>query len=282
MELLQLRYFCEAAKCENFSSIAKKYGVPTSAVSQSVRRLEKEFGCDLFDRSANRIKLNDKGQAFFDKAISALNLLDTAKSEAMELDNRVIDICINTNRRTVMSAVEKFKRRYPDVEVITKFFSDPTENDCDIVISHDDKRLVGYDKAKLISEKLALAVLSDSPIAKSKALDFASLSAEPFVTMTEASSLSTITYQICADYGFKPRIAVQSDDPFYLRKCVEYGLGITVVPLFSWQGQFSEKVRLIPLEGYIRDTFLYIDRARPVSEYTLYFIELLKAEFENQ
>lgn len=53
MELLQLRYFCEAAKCKNFSSIAKKYDVPTSAVSQSLRRLAKEFGCDLFDRSAN-------------------------------------------------------------------------------------------------------------------------------------------------------------------------------------------------------------------------------------
>ena len=64
MEFLQLRYFCEAAKCENFSSIAKKYGVPTSAVSHSRRRLEKEFGCDLFDRSANRIKLNDKCQFY--------------------------------------------------------------------------------------------------------------------------------------------------------------------------------------------------------------------------
>ena len=55
MEFLQLKYFYESAKHESFAKTAEIYMVPTTSVSASVRRLEKELGCSLFDRSANRI-----------------------------------------------------------------------------------------------------------------------------------------------------------------------------------------------------------------------------------
>ena len=45
MEILQLRYFFLSAKNENFSTTAKMFDVPTTAVSSSVRRLEEELGC---------------------------------------------------------------------------------------------------------------------------------------------------------------------------------------------------------------------------------------------
>ena len=54
MELLQLRYFCDAAQTQNFSKTAKKYLVPTSNISQSIKRLEKELGCELFEHRGNK------------------------------------------------------------------------------------------------------------------------------------------------------------------------------------------------------------------------------------
>ena len=45
MELLQLRYFYESAKNENFAKTAEKYMVPASSISASVKRLEEELGC---------------------------------------------------------------------------------------------------------------------------------------------------------------------------------------------------------------------------------------------
>ena len=49
MEFLQLRYFYESAKNKSFAVTAKNHMVPTSSVSASVKRLEKEFGTNLFD-----------------------------------------------------------------------------------------------------------------------------------------------------------------------------------------------------------------------------------------
>ena len=43
MELLQLKYFRDAAETENFSATAKNFGVPASDISQSIKRLEKEL-----------------------------------------------------------------------------------------------------------------------------------------------------------------------------------------------------------------------------------------------
>ncbi len=278
MELLQLRYFCDAAECENFSLVAKKYSVPTSAVSQSIRRLEKELSCELFDRSANRASLNDRGAEFLQKVKAAIELIDGAVAEVLREESACIDICINTNRRIVMQAVEKFKRQYPDIEIKAKVFADPTDSEFDMIITYDDERLNGYNRRKLLSEKIALAVPRQNPLYGVENLDISQLKAQPFITTTETGSLYPLAEGICAEYGFKPKIAVQSDDPFYVRKCVEYGLGVTLVPLFSWQGQVSDNIRLIPIEGHIRDTFIYTNNKKKPSVYTERFIDMLVDE----
>ena len=64
MEMLQLRYFYDSAMGESFSKTAQKYMVPVSSVSASVKRLEQELGTPLFDRTGNRVLLNEKGRQF--------------------------------------------------------------------------------------------------------------------------------------------------------------------------------------------------------------------------
>lgn len=276
MDLLQLRYFCDAASTENFSKTARKYGVPASDISQSIRRLEKELSVSLFTRQSNSISLNDVGAAFQKRISQALSLIDEAKNSVADDGNRgKINICINANRRIVMSAFEEFKRQYPDVSIKTRFAFDPVSEDFDLIVSTEDKRLNKYERTKLISEKLALAVNSDSIFASCSNLDFSLLAEEPFITMNEPSSLFNLTHQICADHQFVPRIAIQSDDPLYIRKCVEYGLGIAIVPLFSWKGQFSENITLKPIEGYTRTTYVYTNTHRYISKCTREFLNLL-------
>ena len=65
MELLQLKYFCDAAKNLNFSKTARKYTVPPSNISQSIKRLEKSLGYPLFLRHANKIILTERGKRFY-------------------------------------------------------------------------------------------------------------------------------------------------------------------------------------------------------------------------
>ena len=76
MELLQLRYFFESANLESFAKTAEKYMVPASSVSASVKRLEAELGCRLFDRTSNRIVLNENGKRMMDSLKVIFDELD--------------------------------------------------------------------------------------------------------------------------------------------------------------------------------------------------------------
>lgn len=278
MELLQLKYFCDAAVSENFSNTAKKFGVPQSDISQSVRRLEKELGVTFFSRRANGISLNDKGREFYKRASAALELLSEAASMARDDSGGRIKICINTNRRIVMQAVEKYRRMYPGVEIITTHFTEMGNDDFDIIIDSDSRGYSQYKRTLLISEKIMLAVKSESKYAKAKQVDIAALADEPFIAMSEKSSMYAITESICRDFGFKPKIAMQSDDPFYVRKGVELGLGIAFVPSFSWQGLFSNDVALIEIEGCVRDTYVYTNAENYTPTCVKNFLDVLLKE----
>ena len=87
MEFLQLRYFYESAKNKSFALTAKKHMVPTSSVSASVKRLENEIGTQLFDRSSNRITLNEKGFVLFETIDEIFNKLDETLSAITEKSN---------------------------------------------------------------------------------------------------------------------------------------------------------------------------------------------------
>ena len=63
--------------------------------------------------------------------------------------------------------------------------------------------------------------------------------------------------ELCRRAGFEPSIAITTDDPFYVRRYIELGLGIAFVPAFSWKGQFSNDVKLLDICHYTRDTYLF-------------------------
>lgn len=283
MELLQLNYFCNAAKCENFSKTAATFGVPPSDISQSIKRLEKELGTELFLRRANSISLNEKGRAFYEKVREALSIIDGAKAELTDDEQKgTLSVCINTNRRIVMQTIESFRRKYPEVDIYTKNGADYFSEKFDLVIDNSYPDSDSYERIKLLTEGISLAVKRDDPLAQKDTIDIDELRSRPFITMPETQSLYKLTIDICSSIGFTPRIAIMSDDPYYVRKCVELGLGVTFVPDISWKGQIPSSIRLIGLKGYTRDTFVFYDRGNYMNKAAENFKEMLIEQFGKE
>ncbi len=280
MELLQLKYFCHAAECENFSKTARIFMVPPSDISQSIKRLEKELGVLLFDRRANSVALSDTGRRFYTHAKAALEELEQATAELQEATAAQLKICIKVNRRITMQAAEKFRRSFPEVDLIVRHHGDREDERFDLIIDGDDHAGEGYLAEELFSEEIVLALRDDDPLAASKMLTAADLRDRPFITMNSGDNIHTVTREVCRTLGFEPRIAIQSDDPFYIRQCVELGLGVSVIPALSWRGQFSDRVLFKRLTGSVRTT--YVCHPKHLSPIIQSFIQLLKQEFQNE
>lgn len=279
MELLQLRYFCHAAKSENFSATAKAFSVPASNISQTVKRLEKEIGVTLFNRNSNRVTLNERGKEFYKKIKDALEMINTATANANREANAVMKIGIFSNRRIVMQAIEKFQKQYCNIDLVLSHDRQKAKEDFDLIISDKLEAIPDLKAKKFFSEKMLLASSSDFIKGKITVND---IKQTPFVSMPEGTSLYDTNQKICASLGFSPRIAIQSDDPFYIRKCIELGLGICFIPEFSWQGQFSKNIKLIEFGNYTRDIFLYQKNKENSPWYVKAFCDTLVGTYNNE
>lgn len=285
MELLQLTYFCDAAECENFSRTAERFGVPTSNISQSVKRLETELGVKLFLRQSNRVTLSEEGRVFYKDSKRALCALDDARTHLSELSDEVrgeIRISIRSNRRIATLAIEKYKRLYPGVQIVVSHGAPRTNVEYDFIISSDGN-LHGHGVGRLIlTERILLATDATSHLAAFDRVDVSSLSDERFVSFAEGSSLSKLTESICRGAGFIPNVAISTDDPYYVRKYVEMGLGIALVPEISWRGLFSERIKLIDIGSYTRNTYLYVSDGHTASRASGLFYHLLADTFSAE
>ena len=228
MEFLQLRYFYDSAKNESFAKTAEKYMVPTSSVSASIKRLEKELGCELFDRSSNRIKLNDNGRRFEKAVCAALNELDGAVLDLSShtYDEREVKMLVRAMRSNITDKIIEYRKEHPHVAFKTVFdFSDSNFENYDIIIDEKSSTYTDFDSFELYSMKLRLMVSSNSRLVNSRQT-LKQLSDMPFISIGEHSNMHKILINACRRAGFYPNIAVQSNDMKCFEKMVESGMGI--------------------------------------------------------
>src|SRR5919204_384899 len=76
MELRQLRYVVAVADHLHFTRAAEALHVAQPALSQQVRRLERELGLDLFTRTSRSVALTDAGEAVVARARRILGEVD--------------------------------------------------------------------------------------------------------------------------------------------------------------------------------------------------------------
>ena len=228
MELLQLRYFFESANLESFAKTAEKYMVPASSVSASVKRLEAELGCRLFDRTSNRIVLNENGKRMMNSLKVIFDELDRMSGGLTDQadDTRETRILVKALRTIVTDLVIRYKAEHLNTKFrLISEFNEMNGENYDIIIDTESDSYIGYERFELYRQRIWIYAAEDSPLCGHR-LTLKQLADQPFAAMSQYGNQYKILMRACQREGFKPNIVAQINDTGCFLKFIESGVAI--------------------------------------------------------
>lgn len=268
MELLQLRYFIEAAETENFSRVAAAHLLPQSAISHTIARLERELGAKLFDRQGKHVSLNAKGKIFYDRVSAALQSIDDGVKE-VENAIRTITLKCYSGARLMPPLIAKFMSIYPEYNInLRQVYPNSEQYDILITVSgSNEKDTVEY---HLFRESIMLAVPTDHPLAKREEIGISEVASERLITVGEAenSTFVKIIEELCKRYGVTLDHRIDTQDLYTAESYVEEGFGVMFVPELTWGSLRSDKITLLRIrnEGFYRDISAFVKKDKAADE----------------
>jgi DNA-binding transcriptional LysR family regulator len=267
MEIRWLEAFVAVAEELHFGRAAARLRLAQSPLSQTIRRLERELGVGLFDRSTRSVALTPAGHALLPHAYRVFEELELGR-EATRAASGVfygtvrIGFSGALNYRTLPPLTRAVRRRYPDVtltlvgRVMTRDGVEQVERGsldlAFVAVPLDPSPTV---RARLIArEPLGVALPVDHRLAAEQAVDLADLAGEDFITTPVGSRLQETALQACVNAGFRPRVVQEITDPFMILTLVAAGVGVALVSAEVADIMPSESV-FVPLRG--EPTFLH-------------------------
>ncbi|KJS62659.1 LysR family transcriptional regulator [Streptomyces rubellomurinus] len=218
MELRQLRCFVAVAEELHFGRAAERLLLGQPAVSQQVRRLEREVKVELFDRSPRYVRLTPAGERFLPAARQVLAAEDAARALAAELAApAVLRLGTVTGLGERLDLIlDAYQRRAP--EVLVELRAEPVrERLAQLADGRLDAAFVRGAVAEVSpelrflpvwQEELVLALPARHPLAEQPAVDLADLAALP-LRLTERHNhpaLVDLVLDACARAGFRPSL----------------------------------------------------------------------------
>ncbi|MBQ9784501.1 MAG: LysR family transcriptional regulator [Clostridia bacterium] len=280
MELLQLRYFFESAKNENFAKTAEKYWVPPSSVSAAIKRLEEELGCKLFDRTANRITLNENGKRMQRTLLAVFEELDNTVEDLKHVQTQPLDteikILVLSLRESTISAMIEYQKLHRNVRFNATFnVKDANPDDYDIVIDKEISKYPDYERRELCSFRLCFRAPANHPLV-GRELTMKDLRHQSFVTMETEGELNSALFESCKKAGFFPNIVVQTNDPDHYKYSTKHGLGLSLWRQYKTP-QPDQLVNLSVSDFQVRQTMYLYYRRNALNEQIQNFIDYLTA-----
>jgi DNA-binding transcriptional LysR family regulator len=260
-ELRLLRYFVAVAEERHFGHAAARLHMAQPPLSQQIRKLERELGVDLIDRTCRPIDLTDAGHALLYEARMALVHSERAFAAARraasgQLGNLRVGAMQAAVSGVLAGVIRDHQRTHPEVHL------DVVDLGTAEQITHlGDHRLdVGFLRGPiddpslavetLIEDPLIAVVSQDHPIAGADSVAPGALTNERVILWTRSAAPTTYAdvVELFRTHRMNPDVVDESTHVQSILALVAAGLGIAFLPT-SFINLARRGVRFVPLEG---------------------------------
>lgn len=238
-----LEAFIAVAEEMHFGRAAARLHMAQSPLSQVIRRLEREVGSPLFERSTRSVSITASGEALLPYAYRVLrdlgNAVDAARSaRGVPTGRLMLGFSGVHNHHTLPRITRTLRRDYPSVDLrlvggVRTFDGIRMVRNGDLdaafvgIVSDIDEPL----RVREISRQhVGVVVPVEHRLAERNSVSVRDLRGEPFVMgpVDGNSSMTVVAWQLCQSAGFNPEVSQTVSDPFLLLSLVAAGVGVTL------------------------------------------------------
>jgi DNA-binding transcriptional LysR family regulator len=190
VEVRLLRAFVAVADELHFGRAAASLFITQPALSQQIRKLERDLGLTLFDRDRRRVELSAAGASLLDQARAAIAAADAVAVTARQLrratrQHLVVGFHVRWPDDLLARAARAFRREHPDVELELRQydFTDSSaglrSGETDLGLLHLPLSLAGASVEPMFRSARVVMVAEDHPLADADEIDLAQLLEHP-------------------------------------------------------------------------------------------------------
>lgn len=248
MELLQLKYFQTLARLGNVTHAAAQLCIAQPSLSNTIARLEKELGYQLFDRRGRRLHLNAFGEAFLRRVDRIFNELYAADKELRELAAQSeLSLTIGTpSARLLPNPITEYikqnlygKFRILQLTEEQGIMAQLLSHNLDFCLSFMPLEHPNIHCQAIASEEVVLAVSAKHRLANKKSIMLSEASQETFISITTEYGFRELTDRFCQQAGFMPNVAFEINSLEIIANLVRADMGVALMPKY-WYNSSSE------------------------------------------
>lgn len=295
MNVKDFQYISEIAKCGNISHAANHLYISQSALTKHLKQLENELGIPLFLRLGKKVIPTPAGEYYCLKADEILRLNHELENGIKNLKAsyvRQLRVGITPGRIDffMYRVLPLFYQAYPDMELYldcgrkAELLKKLSYNELDFLFCSEAPFTVTH-VCHPVNQKLRLLLApADSPLTKDACslpeypLPFVPLSRwirEPFVMISETTSIGAYTKNLFLQRGVTPKLAMVVDNPHYAVTAVRAGIGISLVN-FNPHTSADYACFSTDIDPYFTKECVYTAPGVPLSPPAQYLLQLLR------
>ena len=255
LHLEPIRCFCTVVDTAHFHKAADLLHRTQPAVSQQIKRLEKELGHQLLDRKDNTP--TPAGRLVYQKGRELLQAAESLEQEILDFDEAADQtLRFGTSDTNALYFIPPYVRALQKTLPNTRLeiFSRSSDQVADAVQQGDiDLGIItlpmdrpGLEVRKLYDQRLVLLVPHSHPMAHQHKTTLKWLRDESFVLLEPETRTGTLINRYFKENDFTPQVAMHTGSFEVIKRYVTEGMGISIVPNDVITEQ--EEELLIPVE----------------------------------
>lgn len=242
MELRHLKYFLAVAEELNFTKASEKLFISQPPLSRQIMELEEELQAKLFIRNNKKVELTEAGKYFEKEVKEIFQSLERISVKTKKIAENVsgefrIAYISSIYSSVISELIQYLKEQFPYVNF--KLFEISTTKQIEAL--EKGKIDLGIIRSPIKSPKIKSqlwfkdgfsVVFNKNLINIDSEKEIQNLENETFVFFNKdyAPHYHEVLLELCAFYGFTPKVVHESNNINSIVQLVKNGLGISIVP----------------------------------------------------